>query len=267
MEKYFASVVFLLKTETDMACEDNAGNRKNIHNSEVPAVCRSCEARHQGICGALSAEQLTHLSKHTSKHVYDSAEELIAAGEDIHSYANILSGVVKLTKLMADGRQQIVGLQFAPDFMGRPFRASSDVTAEAATSVRVCSFPKNVLEQIISDSPGMEHKLHEQTLKELDEARDWMLTLGRKTASEKVASFLFLIASNINPEADVERVGARFELPLKRADIADFLGLTIETVSRQITRLRKMGVIELEDNRTVIVPSMARLEAACENAG
>ncbi len=250
-----------------MACEDSAGNRKDIHNSDIPAVCRSCEARHQGICGALSPEHLTYLAKHTTKHVYDSAEELIAVGEDIHNYSNILSGVVKLTKLMADGRQQIVGLQFAPDFMGRPFRTSSDVSAEAATSVRVCSFPKHVLEKIISESPTMEHKLHEQTLKELDEARDWMLTLGRKTAGEKVASFLYLIATNINPESDVHRIGARFELPLKRADIADFLGLTIETVSRQITRLRKAGIIELEDNRTVIVPNLDRLEDACENAG
>ncbi len=248
-----------------MASETDDVAHKTIHNSEVPVVCRSCEARHQGICGALSPEQLTHLSKHTSKHVYDSAEELIAVGEDVHNYSNILSGVVKLTKLMADGRQQIVGLQFAPDFMGRPFRRQSDVSAEAATSVRVCSFPKSVLEQIVRESPEMEHKLHEQTLKELDEARDWMLTLGRKTASEKVASFLYLIAANINPESQVERLGTQFELPLKRADIADFLGLTIETVSRQITRLRKAGIIQLEDNRTVIIPSLQKLEDACES--
>jgi len=239
-------------------------NRKDVHNSEVPLVCRSCEARHMGVCGALDPEQLVKLSKHTSKHVFDSAEELIAAGEDTQNFSNILSGVVKLTKLMADGRQQIVGLQFAPDFMGRPFKRQSDVTAEAATNVRVCSFPKSVLEEIIQSSPGMEHKLHEQTLKELDEARDWMLTLGRKTAGEKVASFLFLIASNINPEDDVERLGMKFDLPLKRADIADFLGLTIETVSRQLTKLRKAGVIQIEDNRTVIVPNLDRLHDACE---
>ncbi|QBK31251.1 MAG: Crp/Fnr family transcriptional regulator [Roseitalea porphyridii] len=239
--------------------------RLDVHNSDVPLVCRACESRHKGVCGSLSPEQLIQLSRHTTKHVYRSQSELITVGEDVHTYSNILSGVVKLTKLMADGRQQIVGLQFAPDFLGRIFSHQSTYSAEAATDVRVCSFPKSVIEDLARTAPDMEHALHEQTLKELDEARDWMLTLGRKTATEKVASFLYLIASNIDPEIDAEEHTIRFELPLKRLEIADFLGLTIETVSRQITKLRKAGIIELENNRTVIVPSLARLEDACES--
>jgi len=239
-------------------------DRLDIHTAGVPVVCRSCEARHQGICGALTPDQLTFLSRHTSKHVFASEEEMVAAGEDIHRYSNILSGVVKLTKLMADGRQQIVGLQFAPDFLGRPFKRQSDVVAQAATDVRVCSFPKAVIEDLVRHSPDMEHRLHEQTLKELDEAREWMLTLGRKTAGEKVASFLLLIATHIDPELDSAGQEVRFDLPLKRADIADFLGLTIETVSRQVTKLRKAGVIRLENTRTVVVPSIQALHDAAE---
>lgn len=238
--------------------------RQDIHNTCIPVVCRSCEARHQGICGALSPEQLVFLSRHTSKQVFQAEEEMVPAGEDIHRYSNVLSGVVKLSKLMADGRQQIVGLQFAPDFLGRPFRRQSDVVAQAATDVRVCSFPKSVLEDLVRQSPEMEHRLHEQTLKELDEAREWMLTLGRKSAGEKVASFLLLIALHIDPEVDSAESTIRFDLPLKRADIADFLGLTIETVSRQVTKLRKAGVIQLENTRTVIVPDIHALRMAAE---
>ena len=236
--------------------------RLDIHNSEIPLVCRSCEARHRGICGALPPDELVFLSKHTSKHDFDSGQELVPAGEETATYSNILSGVVRLSKLMADGRQQIVGLQFAPDFMGRPFRKSSEVNVDAATGVRVCSFPRSVLEEIIGRVPALEHRLHEQTLKELDEARDWMLTLGRKSAEEKVASFLHLIAAHIDPEREDGPV--EFELPLRRADIADFLGLTIETVSRQLTRLRKRGVIEIRNNRTVTVPDLAELSEICE---
>lgn len=239
--------------------------RLDVHNSDVPLVCRACESRHKGVCGALSPDQLLHLSKHTTKHVYRSQSELITVGEDVHTYSNILSGVVKLTKLMADGRQQIVGLQFAPDFLGRIFSSQSSYSAEAATDVRVCSFPKSIIEDLARSAPDMEHALHEQTLKELDEAREWMLTLGRKTATEKVASFLYLIACNIDPELEEDDHVIRFELPLKRLEIADFLGLTIETVSRQITRLRKARIIELENNRTVIVPSLSRLREACES--
>jgi CRP/FNR family transcriptional regulator, anaerobic regulatory protein len=238
--------------------------RKDIHNSNIPVLCRACEARHRGICGALTPVQLVELNRHTKQHEYESGKELQAAGEDVQRYSNILRGVVKLTKLLADGRQQIVGLQFAPDFTGRPFRKQSDVIADAATSVQVCSFPRTVLEDIIKDSPELGHRLHEQALDELDEAREWMLTLGRKNASEKVASFLFLIASHADPEVDAHKGPIEFELPLKRSDIADFLGLTIETVSRQITKLRKTGVIEVENNRTVSVPSLERLRAMCE---
>ncbi|MCK5748432.1 MAG: Crp/Fnr family transcriptional regulator [Oricola sp.] len=238
--------------------------RKDVHNSDIPVICRACEARHKGVCGALTPEQLTKLNRFTKQHSYQSGHELLSAGEDVHRYSNILRGVVKLSKLLADGRQQIVGLQFAPDFMGRPFREQSNIIADAATDVRVCSFPKAVLEELVRESPKLEHRLHEQTLEELDEAREWMLTLGRKSAGEKVASFLFLIAAHIDPELDVHEGPIQFELPLKRSDIADFLGLTIETVSRQITKLRKAGVIEVENNRTVIVPDLERLRSACE---
>ena len=234
-------------------------NRKDIHNSEIPVLCQACEARHGGVCGALSTSQLISLSKSSTRKNISSGSELIGESQEASSYANIISGVVKLTKMMSDGRQQIVGLQFAPDFLGRPFRADSGITADAATDVNICSFPKAVIDRMIKDTPELEHKLLEQTLKELDEARDWMLTLGRKTAAEKVASFLSLIATHINPEA----IGgsASFELPLTRSDIADFLGLTIETVSRQMTKLRKEGIIEIRNNRHVEVPDLAKLAA------
>lgn len=238
--------------------------RLDIHNSELPVLCRACEARHRGICGALAPDQLVNLSKHTSRHTFGSDEELVPAGEDVRRYSNILSGVVKLTRLMADGRQQIVGLQFAPDFLGRPFKSQTIASAEAATGVTVCSFPKSVIEEMVATTPELERKLHEQALKELDEARDWILTLGRKSAAEKVASFLFLIASHIDPEQNSEDGPICFELPLKRADIADFLGLTIETVSRQITKLRKTGMIVVEHNRTVTVPDLRLLRDCCE---
>lgn len=224
-------------------------------------LCASCEARHRGICGALEPDQLVALSRSSSKHRATGGTELVGDAEQIDSYSNVLSGVVKLTKTLSDGRQQIVGLQFAPDFLGRPFRAESAINAEAATEVGLCSFPKAAIERMIKDSPELEHRLYQQSLRELDEARSWMVTLGRKTAAEKIASFLLMIARHIDPTADPDRKAAAFDLPLTRADIADFLGLTIETVSRQITKLRTEGVIAVENNRHITVPSLKRLEA------
>jgi len=180
---------------------------------------------------------------------------------------------------MPDGRQQIVGLQFAPDFLGRPFAEDSNVIAEAATNVRLCSFPKSilesiitqspdmersVLENIIAQSPDMERRLHQQHLNELDEARDWMLTLGRKTAIEKLASFLVLIVSHIDPEAETQEI-LSIELPLKRKDIADYLGLTIETVSRQLTNLRKKNIVEIGEKKVIKIKDYQKLQRIADN--
>jgi len=232
--------------------------RRDIHNSNMPVLCQACEARHRGVCGALNSSQLQYLNTHSSRREVDSGTELVADAEAVNHYSNILSGVVKLTKILADGRQQIVGLQFAPDFLGRPFRSSSEINAESATKVQLCTFPTAVIDRMIEESPELKQRLLQQTLDELDEARGWMVTLGRKTAAEKVASFLYMIATHTDPTVDSSE-NVTFELPLTRADIADFLGLTIETVSRQITKLRKAGVIEVEHNRKVTVPDLERL--------
>lgn len=239
--------------------------KRDIHNSDIPIICQACEARHKGVCGALSPSQLTELSKNTTKTVHEHNNRLHSSDQDQEQYSNILSGVVKLTKLLPDGRQQIVGLQFAPDFLGRPFSTQNNVIAEAATNVRLCSFPKKVLEKFIEESPEMERRLHKQHLNELDEARDWMLTLGRKTAIEKLASFLVLIVSHIDPEASHQEGAVAIELPLKRGDIADYLGLTIETVSRQLTNLRKKGVVEIGVKRSIKIVNLERLKTIAES--
>ncbi|MBX3596900.1 MAG: Crp/Fnr family transcriptional regulator [Rhizobiaceae bacterium] len=230
--------------------------RKDIHSAGIPVLCVSCEARHRGVCGALEPEQLVTLAKSSFKHRAEEGDVLVSDAQNVERYSNVLAGVVKLTKTLSDGRQQIVGLQFAPDFVGRPFKAESALAAEAATHVELCSFPRRVIEKMMAEYPDLQHRLLEQTLKELDQARDWMVMLGRKSASEKVATFLLMIARNIDPG---KQTSVSFNLPLSRADIADFLGLTIETVSRQITRLRTEGIIRIENNRHVIVDDLQRL--------
>ncbi len=231
-----------------------------IQDLDVPGICVTCEARLGGICAVLNSVQLLAMNKAASHKEWPAGTELISFGEDVHSYSNIISGVVKLTKTMTDGREQIVGLQFAPDFLGRPFQGESKVSAEAATTVSLCTFPKSFIDSLIESSSNLKKSLLEQTLSELDEARDWMLALGRKTAGEKVASFIYMIALHIDPDRDARVNAVSFDLPLSRADVADFLGLTVETVSRQLTKLRKGNVVEIDHNRHFVIPDIARLE-------
>ncbi|SCB56324.1 CRP/FNR family transcriptional regulator, anaerobic regulatory protein [Rhizobium aethiopicum] len=231
--------------------------RYEIPDAGTPVACRSCQARHGVVCGALSSSQLKELGRHSLRRKVEAGSEIVAQGSESSFYSNIMRGVVKLCKVMPDGRQQIVGLQFAPDFVGRPFVRESTLSAEAATDAELCVFPRSLLDRMIAETPELQRSLHDQALRELDAAREWMLTLGRRTAEEKVASLLYLIAAHAEPQT---ATSTAFDLPLSRAEIADFLGLTIETVSRQMTRLRKSGVIHIENFRHILVPDMDALE-------
>jgi len=236
-------------------------SRSDIHTAGVPVLCEACEARHKGICGGLTPDELVSLSKVTSIRAYPAGTELSSEDEAPDAYANILSGVVKLSKLLSDGRQQIVGLQFAPDFLGRPFAEKNGVTAEAATDVTLCRFPREDLHEMMASSGGLELRLHQQSLKELDDAREWMLTLGRRNATEKVAMFLLQLAKHSDPTRRLSPDQPMpIVVPLSRSDIADFLGLTIETVSRQFTKLRKDGVITEISGRSLMLSSLNNLE-------
>ena len=232
-----------------------------------PTSCDACAIRHRAVCGALTDDEIGRLNA-LARFKRFSAGDVILRDHDEPSYfANVVSGIVKLTKSLADGRQQIVGLQFPTDFLGRPFRTRNPYFAVAASDVTLCAFERNRFERLVAEFPGLERRLFQHTLDELDAAQDWMLLLGRKSAGEKLASFLLMVArrsSQVGCRPDAALGFASFELSLSRSEIADYLGLTIETVSRQVTSLKRSGVIKLEGTRTVTVPDIAKLEQAAE---
>jgi len=199
---------------------------------------------------------------------YEPGQEIVAAGERTDFLGSVVDGVVSLSKTMSDGRRQMVGLMFASDFVGRPMRPIAPYDAVAVTQVRLCLFSRNRFETLLRETPSLEKRLLEMTLDELDAARDWMLLLGRKSAKEKIATFILILSRRAAHARDeIAEDGFRFELPLTREAIADYLGLTIETVSRQFTALRKSGIIELEDARHCRVPDfLALLDTAGEDA-
>jgi CRP/FNR family transcriptional regulator len=235
---------------------------ENITTFRVHAKCDSCVIRNTAICAALSVTELKDFSRIARQRLIP-AKQVIAIEDDI-AFANIIKGVVKLTKTISDGRQQIVGLQFPPDFLGRIYTNETSYFAQAATDVELCAFPKDSFETMLKRHQGLKHRLFENTLDELDSTREWMLLLGRKTAQEKVVSLLLMISKrvpNVGCSHSPNMKFARFQLPLSRTDIADYLGLTIETVSRQITKLKIIGVIDVIDNREIVVPDIDALEA------
>jgi CRP/FNR family transcriptional regulator len=230
--------------------------------------CSECPIRTRAVCTYCAGDEIDRLERMKVYRTFQPGQEIVAAGERTEMLGSVVEGVVSLSKTMPDGRRQMVGLMFPSDFIGRPMRPSAPYDAVAVTPVRMCMFDRRRFETMMADTPALEKRLLEMMLDELDAARDWMLLLGRKSAREKIATFLLILARRAaSTEGGQPGDGFAFALPISREAMGEYLGLTIETVSRQFTALRKDGVIELADSRNVRVPDfLALLDAAGEDA-
>ena len=240
----------------------------NLPETSLDRRCENCPVRHHAICSVLDNHGCHALSDIMVHKHFVRGQQIWSDDDDAHVFAIVISGAVKLSKMLADGRQQIVGLLFPSDCLGRAYSEKQQTFAEAATDVELCCFPRQKFEDVLKQHPEVEHALFEKTLIDLDSTREWMVALGRKTASEKMASFLLQMSHRSElTKCPYDRPAPElptFVLPLTRGEIADYLGLTIETVSRHFTRLRVNDVIRLIDGQTVEVRDPAALASMAE---
>lgn len=233
------------------------------------SICAACPALEKGLCGALRDEELSRLSAVTWHRRFQPGQAIHTEGEIPPSFCAIISGVVKLMKSLPNGSQQIVGLAGPGDFLGRPFGGEARASAVAASQVMLCWFPRTTIERIASQSSTVKDWLFEHVSDELEKAQEWIMLLGRMTAEQKIAAFLLSVMRGKGmqfPNAGGASGDLLVELPLSRTEVADYLGLTIETVSRQIARLRERGVITVGASRTMIIHRPDALEATLESA-
>lgn len=223
--------------------------------------CDTCLVRNRAICSVLDSAELTVLNRIGRTRSIAAGQTLMWEGDDSLMVANVIDGVLKLSTGTGDGREQIVGIVYPADFIGRPFGMRSQQTVTALSDARVCTFTRGDFDAFARQHPELEHKLLERTLTELDRARHWMLLLGRKSAVEKLASFLLEMSERLVDHhcAKVGEPLERFTLPFGRQQIADILGLTIETVSRQLTKLRADGYIDLPSRRDIVIKNRGGL--------
>ena len=229
-------------------------------NTTFNQDCSDCPIRHRAVCARCDTDELERLEEIKYYRSFEAGQTVMWSGDKMDFVGSVVSGIATLTQTMEDGRTQMVGLLLPSDFVGRPGRDGAAYDVVATTDLVMCCFRKKPFEDLIRDTPHVAHRLLEMTLDELDAAREWMLVLGRKTAREKIASLLAIIARrdvSLNKETGAGEVV--FDLPLTREAMADYLGLTLETVSRQISALKKDKVILLEGKRHVTVPDMDRL--------
>lgn len=238
--------------------------------SMIPSTpCADCVVRDRALCGSLDDRELTALTVIGQRRRVTSGQTILWAGDEAVICGNLLSGLLKLVAATADGREQIVGLLYPGDFFGQPYAGASDFSAVALTDTELCVFPRPAFERVLGDHQPMERLLLRRTLDSLNEARGRMLSLARKSAGEKVAGFLVDIAARVEETACGQtRPGGpvTFDLPLTRGQIADVLGMTIETVSRQFTKMKAGGMIQLPGGRAVTISDPEALAARADAA-
>jgi CRP/FNR family transcriptional regulator, anaerobic regulatory protein len=222
--------------------------------------CGSCPIRHRAVCARCDDGELVELETMKFYRSFEAGQTVIWSGDRMDFVASVVTGIATLTQTMEDGRRQMVGLLLPSDFVGRPGRELAPYDVTATTDLVMCCFRRKPFEEMMGRTPHVGQRLLEMTLDELDAAREWMLLLGRKTAREKIASLMAIIGRR---DASLKLKGHNgplvFDLPLTREAMADYLGLTLETVSRQISALKRDGVIALEGKRHVSVPDIDRL--------
>jgi len=224
--------------------------------------CLRCGARQRSICDVMDDADLAKLARAAIPMRFDRGATFIDEGEPATDFFNLSAGTVKLFKLLPDGRQQVTGFASAGHFLGLAVSQFYAFSAQAIEPVQLCRFSRPKLQLLMTDFPKLEHKLLETACNELATAQGQMLLLGRKTARERVASFLVSMLHEVPCGSD-----NHIRLPMTRGEIADYLGLTIETVSRTLSRFKADRKVGLPSNDMVVVLDRDWLEELASGAG
>lgn len=220
--------------------------------------CAGCDVRREAVCGVLGRDELADYKRRGGNIRLAAGQPLFHEGAPANRVFTLTKGMLKLYKLLPDGRRQVTGFMHPGDLLGVSIDGEHAFSAEALEPVELCSFAQTRFDDFVEGHPKMERELYRHAVHELAAAQQQMVLLGRKTAAERLASFFIGVAER------VERRGvehARFiDLPMSRSDIADYLGLTKETVSRVLAILKRQRVIRLENLNRVELLDRPALE-------
>jgi CRP/FNR family transcriptional regulator len=216
-----------------------------------------CDVRAITVCNAIADADLARLATIAAVTEVPAGQCFVDEGGPAFCFFVVTAGTAKLFMLLPDGRRQIIAFVGPGHFLALAVSDTYAFSAEAIEPVRYCQFPRGHLRALMDDFPLMEERLLEVASDELVAAQEQMLLLGRKAARERRASFLLMQSRQGLPCGQSRH---RFKLPMTRADIADYLGLTIETVSRTLTRLRAEGLIDIVAQSELVICDPVGLE-------
>ena len=201
-----------------------------------------------------------YLSRGTVRGI-EAKEHLFAEGDAKTSIYRVLSGALCLYKVLPDGRRQVVDFAYAGDVVGLESGPVVKYNAQATVATRVSCLPAAILERAAAGDTRIAMQLYLTMARNIDAMRDHLVCVGQRSATERLVSFLLGLARR---RAGLTGDNDTVELPMTRTDIADFLGLTIETVSRTLSKLKALGCIEIDQGTTVRLVDMLTLQALAE---
>jgi CRP/FNR family transcriptional regulator, anaerobic regulatory protein len=225
-------------------------------------ACLACPARKSDICGGLDDTEIRDLAANSQRILLQVGETLVWDGDGARYSYVITRGALRASKTSGDGRRQILDFLFSGQFVGIPSDAAYHFDVDALTESEVCRFDKRKLEQLMAKHPNVEKGYRTGTARQLEDAYEHAYALGRTTAMERVAAFLL----DLHASSCAKTAAGVLKLPMTRGDIADFLGLTLETVSRAFSRLKSLGVIRLNSAQEVEFRDTERLKALAGSA-
>lgn len=227
------------------------------------AASRSADI--MSICSTVPApSSLQHIFEQQSVETVESGGTIFWEGDPATHVFEVVEGVLRVFKLLADGRRVITGFIYPGDILGVALKDHYLYTAEAVSEVKLRRFGRRRFRERVDASPELRPQLFARLCDEMAAAQDQMVLLARRSAEERVCSFLLQIARRTGASDGGNRAIA---LPMSRLDIADYLGLTIETVSRVMTRLTSRGMIASAGRQAIVIRKPARLESLAGEVG
>lgn len=248
-----------------MRSSETAEARRSAEKVINLSPCITCPVRGASVCSALGRQDLHRLTALAKPLEFERRATIFCEGDPAQFLFVVTEGLVKVFKLLADGRRQTTGFYYPGDFLGLAYRDRHAYTAEAVTTTQVCRIGRQDLQTLSEELPDLQQRLLLHTSNALASAQDQILLLGRKKALERIATFLLIYLRRAEYRGDES---GRIELGMKRSDISDYLGVALETISREFQKLARNGVIALPNNHEVIVLDRVALAdiAGCDAA-
>lgn len=209
--------------------------------------CRNCTSREGTLCEVLTCEELDRMDEFMVHVKKGPGQTIFTEGDTLEQYYNITEGTIRVIRILPDGRRAILDFLYPGDFLGLNSKGQYAYSAEAITEVKLCSFPRTKLQAMFKSTPKMESRLLGMFTEKLISSQQQQGDLARKSPRERLATFLLALAE----KKGIKEGENAFRLPMTREDISDYLGLTIETISRTFSAFTKDGYIKINQRKII----------------